>query len=638
MAPKKKAKGANGVAKVTDAGEKGTAAEAETGVRKYTREDLRSLVYHPVRPLDVISEEIGIKAEDIAKLDANENLHPVPAEMMKAVTDALQSFGSGCSAQIYPDPSQTNFRAAIAKLHGITPDMVVAGSGSDDILDIIMRIMDADSCIICPPTFGMYKFLGAITKIRIIEVARKDDFQVDIPAVVKAIRTNKCKLVMLPSPNNPTGTLLPNEDIKVLCAEDCIVCVDEAYADFAGCSADELLKEHPNLIVCRTFSKWAGLAGLRAGYALGHPDIIERMLACKQPYNVNVAAEAMARAALEHRDKILVTVRSLSAELEKTIAFVKTFRFLKPHPTHSNFVLCDVVGVDAKGLATFLRKNGVLVRFFGTQGGQLENNIRISAGRPSDTEKLIAALKKYEATRYQPDAVAALAQHSAVDCLLWDMDGVLLDVSQSYRAAILQTAKAFGAPITSAHINKAKAAGGANNDWKLTHSLIHAHKGSDGSSPSLQEVTDAFELLYQGCGGKPGLKSLECLLPSLQVLEKLAAKYPMAVVTGRPKSDCDFALQHFGIAHLFKATACMEDGIKPDPAPLNKALKALKSKTALMFGDTVDDCRAAVAAAVIGVGVVAPGHQAEVDTPVLKAAGASVVLSEGMAELEGLLQ
>ena len=204
--------------------------EAPVGPRKYTREDLRSLIYHPVRPLDVISEEIGIKAEDIAKLDANENLHPVPAEMMKAVTDALQSLGSGCSAQIYPDPSQTNFRAAIAKLHGLTPDMVVAGSGSDDILDIIMRVIDADSCIICPPTFGMYKFLGTISRIRIIEVARKDNFHVDIPAVVKAIRANKCKLVMLPSPNNPTGTLLPNEDIKVLCAEDCIICVDEAYA------------------------------------------------------------------------------------------------------------------------------------------------------------------------------------------------------------------------------------------------------------------------------------------------------------------------------------------------------------------------------------------------------------------------
>jgi HAD superfamily hydrolase (TIGR01548 family) len=255
----------------------------------------------------------------------------------------------------------------------------------------------------------------------------------------------------------------------------------------------------------------------------------------------------------------------------------------------------------------------------------------------TDTAKLIAALQKYETERYQPSAVRALKQHSAVDCLLWDMDGVLLDVSQSYRTAILETAKKFGALITHADINKAKAAGGANNDWKLTHTLVHAHKGSDGSSPSLQEVTDAFEELYQGTGGKPGLKDLECLLPSLQVLEKLAAKYPMAVVTGRPKSDCDFALEHFGIKHLFKATACMEDGIKPDPAPLHKALKALKSKTALMFGDTVDDCRAAVAAGVIGVGVVAPGHSGELDTPILTAAGASVVLSEGMAELEWAL-
>ena len=414
------------------------AAMASESPAKYTRKDLASLVYHPVRPLDVISEEIGIKAEDIAKLDANENLHPVPAEMMAAVTEALQSFSSGCSAQIYPDPTQTHFRAAIAKLHGVTPDMVCAGSGSDDILDILMRIMDADNCIICPPTFGMYKFLGAITKIKIIEVARKPNFEVDVPAVVAAIRANKCKLVMLPSPNNPTGTLLPNDDIKILCAEDCIVCVDEAYADFAGCSADELLSQFPNLIVCRTFSKWAGLAGLRAGYALGHADIIERMLACKQPYNVNVAAEAMARAALLHRDKILVTVRSLSEELKKTIAFIEGYRFLKPHPTHSNFVLCDVVGVDAKGLATFLRKNGVLVRYFGTQGGQLQNNIRISAGRPSDTEKLLAALLKYESTRYSSSAAAALGAHKGVDCLLWDMDGVLLDVSQSYRTAILE--------------------------------------------------------------------------------------------------------------------------------------------------------------------------------------------------------
>merc|ERR1712216_708675 len=254
------------------------AAAAMADVLKYTRADLASLVYHPIRPLDVVSEEIGIPSDQIAKLDANENLHPVPDELMAAVTEALQSFSSGCIAQIYPDPTQTHFRADIAKLHGISPDMVVAGSGSDDILDIIMRLVDTPNCIISTPTFGMYKFLGAITKIDIIDVPRKEGFEVDIQGIVKAVRDNKCKLVMLPSPNNPTGTLLHNDDIKILCAEDCLVCIDEAYADFAGCSADVLLSQLPNLIVCRAFSKWAGLAGLRAGYALGHPSLIERML------------------------------------------------------------------------------------------------------------------------------------------------------------------------------------------------------------------------------------------------------------------------------------------------------------------------------------------------------------------------
>ncbi|EKX51272.1 hypothetical protein GUITHDRAFT_151027, partial [Guillardia theta CCMP2712] len=257
---------------------------------KFVREDLARVSYSPVRPLDVISAEIGIPPHQIAKLDANENLHPVPTEMMEALTSALTSFSSGCSAQIYPDPSQTNLRADIAAMHGISPDRVVAGSGSDDILDIIMRLVDTDSCIICPPTFGMYKFLGTIMRINIIEVPRKENFQVDVPAVVKAIRETKCKLVMLPSPNNPTGTILPNEDIRVICQEDCLVVIDEAYSDFAGVSAEELLDEFPNLILCRTFSKWAGLAGIRVGYAIGHPDFIERMLAIKQPYNVNVAA------------------------------------------------------------------------------------------------------------------------------------------------------------------------------------------------------------------------------------------------------------------------------------------------------------------------------------------------------------
>ena len=205
-------------------------------------------------------------------------------------------------------------------------------------------------------------------------------------AVCAAIKKHKCKLVMLPSPNNPTGTLLPNSDIEILCKEDAYIVIDEAYADFAGCSADELLGKYPNLMVARTFSKWAGLAGLRAGYALADPAIIERMMAIKQPYNVNVAAEAMARSALANREKILLTIKSLLDQRDRLIAFLEHYRFLRPHKTHSNFVLCDVVGADAAAMAGYLRNKGVLVRYFGTQGGQLQNNIRISSGRPQDID------------------------------------------------------------------------------------------------------------------------------------------------------------------------------------------------------------------------------------------------------------
>mmetsp|Transcript_14102 Transcript_14102/g.34479 ORF Transcript_14102/g.34479 Transcript_14102/m.34479 type:complete len:639 (-) Transcript_14102:74-1990(-) len=609
-----------------------------SGVLKYTRKDLADLTYHPVRPLDVISAEIGIPVEEMAKLDANENLHPVPAEMMTAVTEALASLSSGCSAQIYPDPTQSNFRKDIAAMHNLTPEHVVGGSGSDDILDIIMRLIDAKNCIICPPTFGMYKFLGAISKIEIVEVGRKENFEVDVPAVCAAIKKNKCKLVILPSPNNPTGTLLPNDDIEILCKEDAIIVIDEAYADFAGCSADELLSKYPNLIVCRTFSKWAGLAGLRAGYALGDPKIIERMLAIKQPYNVNVAAEAMARSAIAHREKILVTVRSLLDQRDRMIAFLEKYRFLRPYKTHSNFVLCDVLDVDAAGLQQFLRKKGVLVRYFGTQGGQLQNNIRISAGRPADTDKLIAALEAFEKERYNVKAAEELEKLKDVECLVFDMDGVLVDVSQSYRTAIVQTCAHFGANVTNEDVSAAKAKGDANNDWKLTHKLISEKVEKD--APTLEQVTEEFEKLYQGTKETKGLNTLEKLLPPLSVLEKLAERYPLALVTGRPrKPDCETALKIFDLGKLFDAVVCMEDAVvKPDPAPVKLALEKLGCKTGIMFGDTVDDARAAVGAGIKAAGVIPPGHSAEVDTPILEGAGASFVLSPGMAELGVLLK
>lgn len=346
----------------------------------------------------------------------------------------------------------------------------------------------------------------------------------------------------------------------------------------------------------------------------------------------------MARAAIKHREAILVTVRSLIAQRDRMIKYLESYPLLRPYPTHSNFILCDVLGADAAALQVYLRRKGILVRYFGTQGGQLQNNIRISAGRPDDTDKLFGALDAFLAESYNPAAVTALAQMKDVECLIFDMDGVLVDVSQSYRTAIVETAKHFGAPITGEDVAAAKAAGNANNDWKLTHRLI-LEKGTRDPKPSLEEVTAEFERRYQGEGGKAGLNSLERFLPSRPLLQKLAEKYPLALVTGRPrKPDAETALRVFGLEGLFKAVVCMEDApAKPDPAPVRLALERLGCKTGIMFGDTVDDARAAVSAGIKAVGVVAPGHSRESDTALLTAAGASTVLSEGMAELLALL-
>ena len=155
----------------------------------------------------------------------------------------------------------------------------------------------------------------------------------------------QAKLVFLPSPNNPTGTILPNAVAETILQEDTILVSDEAYADFCDVTALDLFQKYDNLIVCRTFSKWAGLAGLRLGYGIAHADLISVMMGIKQPYNVNTAAEIAGLAALKHRDEILVTVNALRAEKDRMWTRInEELSWLKPVPSDANFVLNEVVG------------------------------------------------------------------------------------------------------------------------------------------------------------------------------------------------------------------------------------------------------------------------------------------------------
>jgi histidinol-phosphate aminotransferase len=171
--------------------------------------------------------------------------------------------------------------------------------------------------------------------------------------------------------------------------------VDEAYVEFSGGSCVPLLSRFPNLVVLRTFSKWAALAGLRVGYAVCHPSLAAPMMAIKQPYNVNVAADVAARAAIEHRATIMETVRCLVAERDRMVAALGEFGWLRPHPSDANFVLFALGEGRAAGVvARALRERGVLVRYYDVP--ELQGYIRISAGRPEDTDRLVEALREVD--------------------------------------------------------------------------------------------------------------------------------------------------------------------------------------------------------------------------------------------------
>lgn len=339
--------------------------------------------YSAVQPLGVLAAEIGMEPEEIVKLDANENLYGTAPVIRAALA---------CSDyNIYPDPAQTALRATIAEYLSVEVGQVVAGAGADDLIDILLRLTLPEAIAIPTPTFGMYDFLGRVGGARVIEVPRDQDFEVDVSGIAAAVGDG-ARMVFLTSPNNPTGNLLSAEDLDVICGLDAIVVVDEAYAEFSGSSLVGALKQHQNLVILRTLSKWAGLAGLRMGYCACDPALASRMMAIKQPYNVNVAAEVAAQAAFANKDTIFASVELIVAERDRLAALVAEFEWLSPVPSSANFVLVKVMGMPGSALAAQLRGKGVLVRAYDRD--DLRGYIRISAGRPQDTDRLVDALKE----------------------------------------------------------------------------------------------------------------------------------------------------------------------------------------------------------------------------------------------------
>jgi len=357
------------------------------GMQKFIRPDLAAFGgYSAATSPETLEGKVEVPMENIIKLDANEN----PYGCSPRVNQALANYSY---FNIYPDDGQELLRKSLRKYAGVEAKHIVAGSGSNQLIDLLLRLLvsKGDEVINCVPTFGLYSFSTELCGGTLIEVPRDDDFDVNIGAVKSAI-TEKTKVICLANPNNPSGTLTSREDILELLSTGIPLLIDEAYYEFSRQTVVPLVGQYQNLMVLRTFSKWAGLAGLRVGYGMFPPRIAEYLLRIKIPYNVNVAALVAVQESLKDIDYLMTSVDAIITERGRLFEELKKIKWLKPLPSQSNFILCSVLKGKASQLHQKLQDKGILVRYFDQP--LLRDFIRISVGKPEHTDALVKALRE----------------------------------------------------------------------------------------------------------------------------------------------------------------------------------------------------------------------------------------------------
>ena len=351
------------------------------------------LPYQPIVPYEVLSAKLGRPVDELLKLDANENPYgPSPK--------ALQALAELAYAHIYPDPESRSLRAALSGFVGVPSENLMAGAGADELIDLLLRVLleSGDRVLVCPPTFGMYAFDTWLNAGEVINVPRNPDFSLNLENIQTEVLRQRPKVIFMASPNNPDGGLLTRQEIEALLELPVLIVLDEAYIEFTddGGRLGEVrswIRQVPqlqNLVVLRTFSKWAGLAGLRVGYGAFPVWLLPALWKAKQPYNVNVAASAAATASLDDLDYLAGNVTRLRQERSRLFARLQSIPYLNPLPSQANFILCRVKDRSAAGLQETLAGEGILVRRYDTP--LLGDYIRISAGTPQATDRLSQVL------------------------------------------------------------------------------------------------------------------------------------------------------------------------------------------------------------------------------------------------------
>jgi histidinol-phosphate aminotransferase len=350
---------------------------------------LQSLpVYQPGRPLEEVARELGLAVEGMIKLASNENpLGPSPAGLAALRQAAAQ-------VHLYPDGNAFYLRQKLSAKLQLPPSQMVLGNGSNELLEFIGHALlgPGDEVVVSEYCFAVYPIVTQLFGARLVTVPAKD-YGHDLPAMLRAV-TDRTKIVFVANPNNPTGTLAPLPEVLRLARElppRVLLVMDEAYLEYLREPIDllPLVREpQPNLLLVRTFSKIYGLAGLRLGYALGHPEFVAALEKIREPFNTNLLAQAAALAALDDEEHLR---QSRENNLVGLRYFEASFRQLNLEylPSHANFILVRVG--DGQRVFVELQKMGVITRPMGAY--KLGEWLRITVGTPPANERCLESLR-----------------------------------------------------------------------------------------------------------------------------------------------------------------------------------------------------------------------------------------------------
>jgi len=356
-------------------------AAVSARVKAVVRPKVRAMHAYPVA-----------KATGMIKLDAMENPYGLSGEARAEIAAAV----ANARINRYPDGGGDEVKSALRESLGIGDDVgIVLGNGSDEILQLLtMLVAKPGATVLAPdPSFVLYRVQAEVFNLRFVGVPLRDDLTLDIDAMLAAIEREKPALVWLAVPNNPTGTLFSVQDVeRIVSATPGLVAVDEAYYAFADVTFLPRVLEFPNLVVVRTVSK-IGMAGVRLGYAVGHPEWIAEIDKIRPPYNVNVLTQAVVPVLLRHQALLDEQAAAIRRERARLAAELAKLRRVTVFPSEANFVLMRVP--DANAWFATLREAGILIKNVHGWHPVLENCLRITVGTPGENNAVLEALQRY---------------------------------------------------------------------------------------------------------------------------------------------------------------------------------------------------------------------------------------------------